>query len=106
MMKLRFAALNLIIQSVLQVTAALGNLSGIRKSYKNKIFVTELAEEIYIVRHRNKHDHSLHPVLIYSKLKKNTQKYVQYKNHTVQVNVIFSTLLWCGEGRLNQQIIS
>jgi len=50
MMKLKYAALNLIIQTVLEFTAALGNHSGIRQSYNNIIFVTELAEEIYIVR--------------------------------------------------------
>jgi len=44
MMKLRYAALNLITQTALQVTAALGNHSSIRQSYNNIIFVTELAE--------------------------------------------------------------
>jgi len=50
MMPLRYAALNLIIQTVLQVTAAHGNHPRVREGCINIIFVTELAEEIYIVR--------------------------------------------------------
>jgi len=49
MMKLRYAALNLIIQTVLQVSAALGNHLGFRECYNSIILVTGLAEEIYSV---------------------------------------------------------
>jgi hypothetical protein len=49
MMKLRYAALNDIIQTVLQVIAALVNHPDIWERYNNILSVTGIAEDMYSV---------------------------------------------------------
>jgi len=97
MMKQRYAALNLVLNTVLLVIAAIVYHPGVRERY-NIIFVTDLAEKVtacgketYMIAI---HNINLKPVLTCYSIfaPKNTHISFNMKDHTVTVNVSVNEL--------------